>query len=123
MNGNRILVDTNILIYLMDGDSKLAYILDGKQIYISFITELELYGQKTLTEKEKTKIGNVLSFCSVIDINAGIKSSTITIRQRQGIKLPDCIIAATAIYLGLPLMTADQIFKKIPELDLLDYQI
>lgn len=68
-------------------------------------------------------ITNILSSCSVIDINADIKSFTITIRQRLGIKLPDCIIAATAMYLGLPLLTADKIFKKIPDLDLLDYQI
>ncbi len=123
MSGNRILVDTNILIYLMDGDTKLADILDGSQIYISFITELELYAQKTLSVTEKTKIDNVLSLCSIIDINAGIKSSTIAIRQVQNVKLPDCIIAATAIYLGLPLMTADWVFKKIPELDLLTYQV
>lgn len=83
MNGTRILVDTNILIYLLNGDFKIADLLNGNQIYISFITELELYGQKPLEEKDQTTIASILSFCTIIDINNGIKSSAIAIRQHQ----------------------------------------
>jgi predicted nucleic acid-binding protein len=35
------------------------------------------------------------------------------------IKLPDAIIAATAIYLDLPLLTFDSDFHNIPELKLM----
>ena len=40
MNGNKLMVDTNIFLYLMQGDSTLASILEGKSIYLSFISEL-----------------------------------------------------------------------------------
>jgi hypothetical protein len=42
MNGNSLLIDTNIALYLFNGDTTLSFVLDGKKIYISFITELEL---------------------------------------------------------------------------------
>jgi hypothetical protein len=38
MNGNKIFVDTNIILYLLSGDKTLAELLDRKQLYISFIT-------------------------------------------------------------------------------------
>jgi len=42
MNGNKLLLDTNIILYLLDGDNTLVNILEGKIPYVSFITELEL---------------------------------------------------------------------------------
>jgi len=42
MIGNKLFVDTNILIYLLNGDKEITQILEGKQLVISIITELEL---------------------------------------------------------------------------------
>lgn len=42
MSGNRFLIDTNIAIYLLAGDLRIAEMLDKTQIYFSFISELEL---------------------------------------------------------------------------------
>jgi len=39
--------------------------------------------------------------------------------QKFVIKLPDAIIAATALYLDLPLLTADKEFSKIPDVKLI----
>jgi len=44
MNGKSLMVDTNIVLYVLGGNKKLAKILDGKELYISMITELELLG-------------------------------------------------------------------------------
>jgi len=93
MNGNRFLLDTNIILYLLGGDETLVDILEGKQIYVSFVTELELYGFRKLTPEEKQKIDAILASCTVIDINAGIKSKTIEVRQNHRLKLPDSLIA------------------------------
>ena len=38
--------------------------------------------------------------------------------KKYGIKLPDAIIAATAIKNNLPLLTADKGFKRVSELNL-----
>ncbi len=122
MNGNRLLLDTNIILYLLAGDQTLASILEDKNPYLSFISELELYGFKKLTKAERGKIEKVLSQCTIIDINAGIKAKAIEVRQSQGLKLPDCIIAGTALYLDIPMFSADKDFGKIKHLNLLSYQ-
>ncbi len=52
MNGSRIFVDTNILLYFLNGDTEVIdMISDKKDIYISFITELELLSFPRLTDK------------------------------------------------------------------------
>ena len=56
MSGDRIFVDTNILIYLLKGDPEIAQMLDGKQLSISFITELELLSYPDLSKKEAKSI-------------------------------------------------------------------
>jgi predicted nucleic acid-binding protein len=48
MNGINILLDTNIVLYLLDGDTVLQRYLQGKSFYISFINELELLGYRNI---------------------------------------------------------------------------
>jgi len=52
MNGNKLFLDTNIVLYLLNGDETLAELLNEKQLYISVITELELLAFKGITLKE-----------------------------------------------------------------------
>ena len=45
MNGeSRLLVDTNMLIVLLDGNQLASEMLQDKLLYYSFITEIELPG-------------------------------------------------------------------------------
>ncbi len=55
----------------------------------------------------------------VSDTNPQIKQITKNLMQDISVKLPDAIIAATSLYLDLPLLTADVGFKKIPDLKLI----
>lgn len=48
----RIVCDTNPLIYLLDGDKDIAAFLHGKQVYISVISELELFGKQQLPKSD-----------------------------------------------------------------------
>lgn len=121
MNGSNLVIDTNIALYLLSKDDTIAQLLNGKDIYISFITELELLGYKNLSPIENITIRDFISDCIVIDLNSEIKRSVINLRQKYSIKLPDSIIASTAIYLGLPFVTADKGFEKIKEMDILIY--
>ncbi len=65
----------------------------------------------------------MLSDCIIIDINPSIKNTTIEIRQKHKVKLPDAIIAATANSLDLPLVTADKDFKTIEDLTLILFEL
>ena len=42
MNGNSIVLDTNIILYLLNGDEQLSSILNGMELFVSVITEIEL---------------------------------------------------------------------------------
>lgn len=122
MNGNNFVLDTNIVLYLLSGNKTIANIIDGSQPFVSFITQLELLGYKGISTREHQLINHFLNECTIVDINSTIKKNTIAIKQKQQIKLPDSIIAATAQFLSIPLLTADKEFKKINNLNIVLYQ-
>ena len=64
----------------------------------------------------------MLENCVIIDINNSIKEKVIKLRRNFAIKLPDCIVAATALYMDLPILTSDKGFNKIEELNLMIYE-
>ncbi|MDR0546167.1 MAG: type II toxin-antitoxin system VapC family toxin [Dysgonamonadaceae bacterium] len=119
MNGIRLICDTNPLIYMLDGNMPLAKFLNNKQIYVSVITELELFGKQNLSSDDSIVIESLLYNCFITEINREIKQLYKQIKQNYTIKLPDAIIAATAIYLDIPLLTFDKGFRQISELQLL----
>ena len=51
-----------------------------------------------------------------MDIEPAIKALTIKTRARHKTKLPDAVIAATAMYFDIPLFTMDKGFEKIDDL-------
>ncbi len=119
MSGIRIVSDTNPLIYLLGGNERAAKHLDGKECWLSVITELELYGKKDLTKADKFQIQLLLDSCFITDLLPEIKEIVKNLQPSSSLKLPDLIIAATALYLGLPLLTADIGFKKVKGLDII----
>ncbi len=123
MDGKELLVDTNIVIYLLNKDDTIAELLRNKQIYICFITELELHGIKGLSEKEEKLIDNFLKDCHIIELNSKIKQQYKKLRKNYSLKLADSIIVATSIATDIPLLSADKQLKNIKELDLLIYNI
>ena len=123
MDGKEILVDTNILLYLLNGNDTISEILQGKYLHLSFISELELIGFTDITAKEEKQIESLLTDCAIISLNAQIKEYYITIRRKYKLKLADAIIAATSLALNIPLITADKQFAKIKELQLINYEI
>ena len=116
------LLDTNIVLYLLNGDEVLARILDRKTPYISFITEMELLCFQKLTVTEENKVKAFLAQCHIIEMNAAIKTMAINIKRTSGLKIPDSIIAATGEYLDISVLTADAEFNKLKSLNILQYK-
>lgn len=121
MSGNEILVDTNILIYLLQKDDTLESLLDGKEIFISFITELELFGLPKMTTKQEKLVESLLNTCEIIQLTTAVKVQYKKIRKENKIKLADALVAATAMALDMPFMTADKEFATIKKLRLIQY--
>ncbi|MDR1154440.1 MAG: PIN domain-containing protein [Bacteroidales bacterium] len=53
----------------------------------------------------------LLDDCTVLRLSDRIKDVAIALKQKYAIKLPDAVIAATAICSDLPLVTADTGFQ------------
>lgn len=123
MSGKEILVDTNILLYLLKGNDTLEQLLHGKNIYLSFITELELIGFPQINAEEEKQIKALLEESTIIQLDAAIKKQYVELRRKHGLKLADAVIAATAIVFEIPLITADKQFKKISDLSLIAYEV
>jgi predicted nucleic acid-binding protein len=122
MNGNNLLLDTNIILYLLAGDKTLVSLLDNKKIYLSVITELELLSYRGISEHESQIVRQFINDCIVVDINSGVKESCIAIRQKHQLKLPDAIIAATSLFLNMPLVSADKDFARLTDIEVVIYE-
>lgn len=73
MSGVKLLLDSNIILYLLNGDQTLSDFLHNKQLYISIITEMELLSFKGISAEENKQIQSFLSQCKTININSSIK--------------------------------------------------
>ena len=122
MSGNEILLDTNIIIYLLNGDVELAEFLMDKKLYISFVSEIELLGFPSITKAQAKGIQLFLDECICININKQIKKETIRIRRDFNIKIPDSIVIASANFMNIPVITSDKQFGKVNGLKVLIYE-
>ncbi len=119
MSGAKLLVDTNVFIRLFEGDLEVANHLQEKHLFVSVVTEMELLGFYGISASDKEFYRSVLNDCSLVELSQPVKEKTIFLKQTYKIRLPDAIIAATAQYLSLPLLTYDKGFSKIKEIDVL----
>jgi predicted nucleic acid-binding protein len=122
MSGNKYLLDTNAVLYILDGDETLINFLFEKELYLSIISEMELLSYRNITDKEKQTLEEFLKEFIIINIDEKIRQNTIEVKRTSSMKLPDSIIAATAISLKLPLITSDKHFKNVKHLNLVYYE-
>jgi hypothetical protein len=88
---------------------------------ISVITQIEILTWQPKQESVQKLLLDFISASVIIPLDEEIAQKTIDIRKRfpKNPKLPDAIIASTAIVNGFTLITSDKIgFTKIPELEL-----
>lgn len=119
MNGEiKFLADSNFIIYVCEDKTCVEPYLD-EFLGISVITEIELLSYNQITAEEEKTLKSIISDCKVFQLSEEIKNKTIFLRRTYGIKLPNAIIAATAIVNNLILLTADKGFSKISELQMI----
>jgi predicted nucleic acid-binding protein len=109
MNGN-IVFDSNIIIGFLNkypNFPNLSAEYADKERYISIVTKLELLGFPGITVEQENDIYNFLDDVSVVPLTESIERETIAIRRVTRLKLPDAIIAATAIVLDVTLISRD----------------
>jgi predicted nucleic acid-binding protein len=114
----KYLIDTNVLIdaqmsALPEAGMKFMAEIIDKEFTVSFITYIEFLGYKDVTQETE----DFIALADVIEINKEIIQTCINLRKSKVIKLPDAIIAATALVSDLTLTTRNiSDFKNIPGL-------
>lgn len=116
MNGNPFLVlDTNVVLYHLGG--RLQKPLEKKQYVISIITEIELLSYPSIQSDEVNTIQNFVNDVTVVELKNSIKTETIALRRKYNLKVPDAIIAATALKIAAPLLTNDKKLLSVSEIE------
>jgi predicted nucleic acid-binding protein len=108
--GTRFLLDTNSVIYYLDNalpNSAMNFldtVLDI-EAYVSVISKIELLGWNPPTGISLQPIQDFVDTATVLPLNDAVVQKTIEIRRSKKIKLPDAIIAATALVNGLEIVS------------------
>lgn len=109
------LLDTNAVIYLVNG--RLALPLPEGKYSISIITEIELLSFAGISDEEDGRIRDLLQVLDRVQLSNSVRDQTILLRRKNRMKLPDAIIAASALTQQAILLTNDQAFASIVGLD------
>lgn len=107
-------LDTNAVLYYLG--NRLAEPIPKSPIVVSILTEIELLSYPRISESEETDIREFLSDIRIVALTPPIKEMAIRIRRASAIRIPDSIIAATAIVLDAVLITYDQKVLRLPDI-------
>ncbi len=120
VSGSNLLLDTNAFIHFFEGRQRITdLITEANTIYYSPISEIELLSASHLSATQIGQIKQFLSMCDRVEISPDVVAHTIQIRRLYNQKIPDAIIAASAVVVNSPLVTADADFQKVESLQLI----
>lgn len=126
----KVMCDTNILIHAFNNDEKTIVELEYigyENIVLSSITVMELYqgmGNKNELQWMKSKI----KYYDIVEFDERVSTMAIALIEKfslsHGLKIPDAIIAATAVIYEIELHTYNiKDFGFIPDIRLYEIKI
>jgi len=125
--GTTYLLDTNIAIYILNdtlpskAKTFIKAALNENGSFISIITKIELLGWQTGSLEQLQNVADFVVDSEVLPLSDVVVDKTIEIRRSQKIKLPDAVIAASAIIQDFTLISRnDEDFRTIPGLKYLN---
>ena len=120
--GQKYLVDTNILIEFqskklpVSGHDFVAKTMD-EEFNISIINKIEILGHPAIMQQTR----DFIALATILELDNNVADKTIELRSMHKIKLPDAIIAATALTYNLTLITRNvSDFQNIKELKMIN---
>lgn len=113
MSADSLLIDSNIIVHVLQGHRSLAEQLEGKRLFVSAVTRIELYSWPGSGKERDAWLDAFFAECELVELDRSIQDRTIALRKKFKLTLGDAIIAATAWHKDVPLLTADKALKKV----------
>ena len=121
----RFIIDSNIFIYAAAGVKEALAVLDDADASdwsgYSGITRLDVLGYRKFNKDEEGKLNEMLACFDESDVSRAVIDEAVKLRQAVSIKVPDAIVAATALLYDATLVTRnDSDFQAVPALKVLN---
>lgn len=118
--GKTYLIDTNTLLEFVAGSLpvKAHAFIEGivnDNFNVSVINRIEVLGHESATQE----LTDFMNLSNTHQLTQDVEKQTIYLRKQRKIKLPDAIIAATALVHGFTILTRNT--KDFQHIDGLDY--
>ena len=113
------------MLYYLRNDRAVVSLLEqstarGEVVNLSVITEAELFSFPALSAQEEAAIERLLLLFPVMLVDSRVAREAGSLRREYRLKLPDSLIAATALIMGSSLVTRNvKDFKKIRNLSII----
>ena len=112
MSGIKYLLDTNFILGMLKATPEVLSLLGTRRFVAdecaySAVTRMELLGFEGITPDEDALIRQRLAQFTYLSISMAVEDAAIRLRRSRKVKLPDALIAATALEHGLELLTLD----------------
>jgi len=112
----KYVVDTDIIINTLKGVQEAVQALeqlenDDLEVYYSTIVEAELFSFHELTMEQKVRIRGILNLGEIVDVDSELALKAAELRAlskknyQRKLKLPDVLVAATALVYSAVLVT------------------
>ncbi|MGI8582676.1 MAG: type II toxin-antitoxin system VapC family toxin [Chitinophagaceae bacterium] len=121
--GQGILADSNYVIDYLDNKlpENAVRLLESNRVDLSVINRIELLAWQAATLEQINNLEGFISNCIIHSLSEKIILKTIEIRKNFHLKLPDAIIAATALTHSLILYSRNITdFSKVPGLKVIN---
>ena len=120
MSGERYLLDTNAIVCLLRGDQALHRRLRRAEwVGISILSQIEFLAFPNLSSNDRGIFQQFADSVDVVGLDRAERpliDRVVSLRAKYRLKLPDAIIAATAIERAAILITDDRQLQKLPAL-------
>jgi predicted nucleic acid-binding protein len=109
----RFVLDSTVAIDLLNGlpsSKPVKAKLKNAKVYVSVITRIEMLSFPNSTPEMENRIKYFLKSVKVVSFNKKVEQNTILLRRSKKLKIPDSIIAATALTLQAAIISRDDHF-------------
>ncbi len=118
------ILDTNILIYYIAGDSKvinfvLGSLENGEELGVPAISVLEFMSFAAISDNEKLDFVSLMGKVIPVVLDFDQSFLAAKLRKKYRIQLADSAIAASVIQSNAILVSRDKGFKKIKEIEVI----